>query len=399
MGKSRVLSQSKAVYTTKTGVLYGSDTTIELSGVEATQLHRIDSFSWDVDIDGARQDIRVFGQQARIGTVNNGDLSPKCSFSYLLTDGENESHLGMEIKDSITGNFVAGVQCLSGFLTEHSDYKERNIFAVTVAEGVDAFSAASWTSQTNHDVVGFGNSFMSDYGLELSVGEIPKASTSFDCANIAFYTGISSGLYNPSINASTAAIADSGQVALPVPSTGDSFVDVLRDGQIQLDLQEGTDLSIGGPSLADIHPQSVSLSIPLGREALKELGQELPYSRPLTFPIKATLAVSALAADMKEGQSKGLLTGCAGDVNRNIVVKLKDRCDGSTVRFAYIVNNAVLDSVGNSQDLEGNETTDLQFSVEIGGATTITEGVHFSGSYLLANGSPVSPNYVSGLYA
>ena len=82
MGKTRVLSQSLALYASKTGVLAGQG--VLLSGTVATQLHRINSFSFEVDIAGARQDIREYGQLARIGTIMNGDLSPTCSFGYLL---------------------------------------------------------------------------------------------------------------------------------------------------------------------------------------------------------------------------------------------------------------------------------------------------------------------------
>ena len=393
--KTRVLSQSKAVYVTTTGVLAGAGTT--LSGVEATQLHRVDNFSWEVDIAGARQDIREFGQLARIGTLVNSDLNATCSLGYLLTDGENEHHLGFEIKDSITGSFVPKNQAVSGFLTEHPLFRERNIFVAVVPEGQDANAPASWTDRTQHDVLGFGNAFITDYAIELAVGEIPRADLSFECNNLAFYTGQSSGLYNPSINTAVGGQIDSGQVALPIASTGNSEVDVLRPGQISLNLQTSTPLGIGGANLAEIHPQSVSLSIPLAREALTELGGDLPYSRPLTFPIDVTLSVSAVNGGNQAGQIAGLLTGCGGQEKRDITVKLFDRCDSNKVRLAYILKNAVLDSQSSSQDLDGNETVEMQFSTQIAGATTVTDGIFMSGSYLTSLGSPLAPIRVSGL--
>ena len=386
MARSRVLSQSKAVYVTKTGVLQGTS-----SGVEATQLHRIDNLSFDVDIAGSRQDIREFGKLARIGTLVDSDLNANASIGYLLTDGENEHHLGFQIKDSITGDFVGNLQGISGFLVEDDDLKERNIFICTVGEGKDAFASESWADRTEHDVVGLGNAFISDYAVELSVGDIPRADVTFEANNLVFYTGASSGLANPSLGLTDATKIDTGLVALPIPTTGESDVDVLRHGQIELTLESSTPLGIGGADLAEFHPQSVSISVPLAREALERLGNERAYSRPLTFPIDVTLSVSAITADLQAGELSTLLTGCGGQEKRNINVKLKDRCDGTTLRLGYQLRQAVLDSQSFSQDLDGNETVDLQFSAQIGGAGTVTDGFFMTGSYDVADGSPLNP--------
>ena len=400
MAKNRILSQSKALYVTKTGVLNNqgfAQVGSEVSGVEATQLQRVDTFSYDVDIAGSRVDIREFGKLARIGTIVNSDLTANASVGYLLTDGENEHHLGFEIKNSIEAPFDGVTQAISGMLTEDGDLRERNLFAVTVGEGLDAFDTNSWSDRTQHDVVGIGNAFATDYSLEISVGEIPRADVTFEANNLVYYTGTSSGLYNPSINASNGQAADTGQVALPIPSTGNSTVDVVRPEQVVLDLESNTDLGIGGASLATIHPQSVSLSVPLARENLNEIGKPFAYAKPLTFPIDVTLSVSAIAANQTEGSIATLLTGCAGQEKRGISVKLFDRCGTNDLKFGYLLKDAVLDSTSNSQDLDGNETVDLQFSAQIGGATTVDEGIFFTGQYDTALGSPLSPTLVTGL--
>lgn len=375
MARVRKISASKAVYVTKTGVLVSAS-----SGIEATQLHRINNFTFDVDIAGSRQDIREFGQLARIGSLINSDLTPTCSFDYYLTDGENEAHLGFEVKNSITANSPS-VQGISGFLTEDPRYKERNIFVATVGEGNDAFDSDSWTNPAEVDIVGFGNAFITEYTVNLAVGEIPSATVSFDCGNVQFYTGAYSGLANPSIQPSNGGPADNGTLKLPVPDTGNSNVDVLRDGQISIDLQSNTALGIGGVDLATLHPQSVTISVPLAREALNELGSPLPYARVLTFPIESTVAISAITANQKQGSVAALLTGCAGQEKRDIRITLRDRCDNTTSRLVYILKDAILDSQNFSQDLDGNETVDLQFSAQIGGANTQTAGIFISGSY------------------
>jgi len=375
MARIRTISASKAVYVTKTGVLVNVS-----SGIEATQLHRINNFTFDVDIAGSRQDIREFGQLARIGSLINSDLTPTCSFDYYLTDGENEAHLGFEVKNSIVAN-APSVQGISGFLTEDPRFKERNIFVATVGEGNDAFNSNSWVSSGDIDVVGFGNAFITEYSVNLSVGEIPSATVSFDCGNVQFYTGAYSGLANPSIQPSNGSRADAGTLKLPVPDTGNSNVDVLRDGQITIDLASNTPLGIGGVDLATLHPQSVTISVPLAREILNELGSPLPYARVLTFPIETTVAISAITANQRQGSVAALLTGCAGQEKRDIKITLRDRCDNTTSRLVYILKDAILDSQNFSQDLDGNETVDLQFSAQIGGANTQTAGIFMSGSY------------------
>jgi hypothetical protein len=387
MARLRKLSASKAVYVTKTGVFVHAN-----SGIEATQLHRINNFTFDVDVAGSRQDIREFGQLARIGSLINSDLTPTCSFDYYLTDAENEAHLGFEVKNSIVTN-APSVQGISGFLTEDPRYKERNIFVATVAEGNDAFDSDSWVSSGDIDVVGFGNAFITEYTVNLSVGEIPSATVSFDCGNVEFYTGAYSGLANPSIQPSNGGKADLGTLKLPVPDTGNSSVDVLRDGQITIDLAANTALGIGGVDLATLHPQSVTVSVPLAREALNELGSPLPYARVLTFPIETTVAISAITANQRQGSVAALLTGCAGQEKRDIRITLRDRCDNTTSRLVYILKDAILDSQNFSQDLDGNETVDLQFSAQIGGANTQTAGLFISGSYPSATsvGNVVNP--------
>lgn len=398
MSRTRTISQSKAVYVTKTGVLQGNGTAA--SGIQATQLQRVDSFSYAVDIAGARQDVREFGQLARIGTLINSDLTPTCSLGYYLTDGENEHHLGFETVNSLVGAALnPSKQAISGYLSEHPNFRERNIFVVTVGEGNDAFSAGAWDSALEHDVYGFGNAFPTEYSVSLAVGEIPRADVNFDCGNIVFYTGINSGLFNPSINPTAGAIADSGKVALPVPSTGNSNVDILRPGQIEIDFQVGTALGIGGTDLSSIATkvQSATLTVPLAREPLTSLGSDLPYARPLTFPIDVTLAISATRADLVDGQIAGLLTGCGGQEKRDIKVKLYDRCSPTTLRLAYVLRNAVLDSQNSSQDLDGNENVELQFSAQIAGATSTGEGLFMTGSYATSLGSPLNPSLVSGL--
>ena len=62
--RTRIISQRKAVYVSPTAMkpIVGADAAnkaiASLSGVLPKQLHRVDTFSFDVDLAGGRQDVR-----------------------------------------------------------------------------------------------------------------------------------------------------------------------------------------------------------------------------------------------------------------------------------------------------------------------------------------------------
>ena len=281
MSRTRIISQSKAVYASPTGVI-----------ATPAQLHRVDTFSFDVDLAGARQDVREFGQLARIATVRASELTPTLSFGYYLTDGENEGHLGLNIKGITGSSYGAQSQFISGILTENADKKEKNIYVVTVPEGIDAFDTGNFASQKAlHNVVGFGNASLTSYSANFAVGEIPRADIEMECGNIRFYTGASSGI-NPAISR-TDGTTLAGNFVLPAPSTGDSAVDVLKAGDVQVSFETAS-LALGGVNFSNIHIQSASIDVPLARQSIEKLGNELPYAKPLEFPINVTCSINAI---------------------------------------------------------------------------------------------------------
>ena len=144
--RTRVISQNKAVYVTPTGWNEYAGAGTPLTGnsmVTGHHLHRVDTFSFEMDLAGARQDVREFGQLARIGTVNLTEVNPTLSFGYYLGDGENELALGLTKSKAGAGGFTG--QMCSGQLTEDDILKERNVFLLTVAEGEDAFAETNAT--------------------------------------------------------------------------------------------------------------------------------------------------------------------------------------------------------------------------------------------------------------
>jgi len=375
--RTRVISQNKAVYVTPTGWGAYPEAGTPLTGnsmVTGHHLHRVDTFSFEMDLAGARQDVREFGQLARIGTVNLTEVNPTLSFGYFLGDGENELALGFQ-KSTAS---VKGQMC-SGQLTEDPILKERNIFLLTVAEGEDAFNeteATMITNEDNHDVVGFGNCFLSSYSANFSVGEIPRADIEMQASNVVFYTGINSGLLNPSLDLEGER-THTGIVKLPAPSSdADNLPLVLRPQDVTITFNDGTDgvSKIGGPTFSALPIQSASVELPLAREVIEALGNELAYAKLLEFPIDVTMSVNTLTRDFASGALEYALTGTAENNKTNITLNITN--DGAAA-VEYVLSGAVLDSQSFSQGLDDNETVDLTFSAQIGGASTTDQGLFF----------------------
>ena len=400
--RTRVISQSKAIYASNTGLIGDLSAPIQaLSGVKPPQLHRVDTFSFDIDIAGGRQDIREFGQLARIGTITLGDLNPSFSLGYYLGDGENEFNLGFQT-NGITDSNVLKSQFISGILAEDPNKREKNLFVLTAAEGKDAFAtdgssatdakgkeginqgsfiqaptgAFTTAELDSQDVVSLGNCNFESYTVNFAVGEIPRVDIEGTAENISFDTG-NSGIYNPSLN-KDGGRADTGQLMLGVPSTGNMDVLVLRPEDVTLTFSDG-DFTFGGTDLTDMHVQSASIEVPLSRTPIEALGSAKAVAKPLDFPINVTMSVSALLKNFSEGQIDKILTGAAGNETTNITLNVKGE-DGVD-KHRYILQKAVLDSQGFSQGLDDNETIELSFSTQIGGDNQIDQGFFYSGAF------------------
>lgn len=381
--RTRVISQSKAVFVGPTDIHLSAD-----SGYIPDQLHRIDNFSFDIDIAGARQDIREFGQLARIDSLTMSDINPSISFGYYLTDGENEARLGFN-DDGISDGGAVQSQFLSGIITEDAKKKEKNIYVLTAKEGNDAFNSGEIIKPANRllsDAVSFGNVVINNYSASFAVGDIPRVDIEAEASNIVFTTGTYSGFKNPAIT--DEGVAKDGTVALiavpaagttpKAPSTGDSTISVLRPEDITITFSSPS-FDMGGTNFSDMHVQSASIDVPLARGNIEALGKARSVAKPLEFPIDVTMSFSSLLKNFDDGALDLVLTGTAGDQKTNITLSIGN--NDSVVQSKFVLQNAQLDSQAFSQGLDDNETVDLTFSAQIGGPTTTDQGLFYSGKF------------------
>jgi hypothetical protein len=432
MARNRVIYQSQALFIapSSTGVQVSGTTgpnvginltsivnpsgTGELaSGISLLKkMDRIQSCNFNFTIN--RQDINEFGKLARIDSIVMETPTVGLDFSYYVTDGYNERLMGFNItgfksdgSTFIDTNIVNGAQAISGLL---SDLQGNNYYILTVDEGEDVVGGTLTPSST---IVGLGNGFISEYGFEASVGAIPTASITVEAfniksdaseapltltsqsigtadANIVTITGASPAVdlfANPATKLTNvknaykldysrdfinAAINSVPGVNFTGFTTGSSTVSALRPGDIQLTLPSSEGLT----NLSTAHIQSFSFTLPLSRTVLQRLGNTFGFARVIDVPINMDLNLSAIVSELRD---ENLFDVLASPTKQDFTIALKD--SSGNRKIAYTIKGAILQSETYSENLGDNQTVDLTYTVQIGGANDTTAGLFMSGSY------------------
>lgn len=389
--RNRVIYQSEA--------LFGSREYNSISKKDHTQLFRVQSANYGFTIN--RQDVNQYGNLARIDSLILEPPTVNFDISYYPTNGYNERALGFSVTN--TSN-PAEAQFSSGALAGGSG---QNFYVLTVEDGFDA-NLDRASGSTEHQIVGIGNAFLTDYTLDLAVGSLPTATVSFEASNIISdttvtgndslgvfgYSGISSPAVEPVQGVPLSQTSSTFEnVKLPY-ATGNSWsgdngvylsdsqdkLSALRPGDIGLDLTSfnGTALStIGGTS--GIHVQSASLSLPLSRTPIERLGSKFPFARVVDFPVNASLTVNAFVNTQTSQNLANLISGCGGAGLKDVSISLKE-CGGTTDGLLVTLKGCTIDSESFSSSIGSNKSVDLTFSTQIGGIRDLEKGVFFSGS-------------------
>ena len=424
MARNRVIYQSQALF------IAPSSTGSQVSGVTAAaaassspftpvntgslasgisllkKMDRIQNCNFNFTIN--RQDINEFGKLARIDSIVMEAPTVGLDFSYYVTDGYNERLMGFNITGVTDTNIINGAQAISGLL---GDLQGNNYYILTVDEGEDVVAGNLTPSST---IVGIGNGFISEYSFEASVGAIPTASVTIEAFNIKSdatetVTTVTTGYApatsvlgaditsmtgnSPAIDlfatpatkltsigsaykldysrAFSGAIGGGAGVNFTGFTTGASSVSALRPGDIVLSLGN----SVGLTNLVDAHIQSFNFTLPLSRTILQRLGNTFGFARVVNVPINMDVTISAIVSELKDQNLFDALTSGT----QNLSITLKD--SSSNNKISYEIRGALLSSETYSENLGDNQTVDLTYSVQIGGANDITAGLFMSGSY------------------
>lgn len=439
MSRNRIIYQSKAIYISpnSTGVQMAysgaedaaaaraySPTETLISQGEITsgtglcyKLDRVQNVNFGFTINA--QDVNELGKLARLSRISNEPPTVNLDFSYYLTDGLNERLMGFNFggvnSDAGAPTFdtamVKGANCMSGFLEETQG---QNYYIVTTDEGEDVVGA---TLGTTENVIAVGNGFLTNYEINATVGELPTANVSIEAFNIqSDVNGTVDGLsgVSPAINTATNPASafsssdsgryynlDSGLFSAAVGS-GATEAAALRPGDITVTSTAPSNkeefVVWDDSATNNMHIQSVSFSLPLARTTLNRLGTFFGYARVVDVPLNMEVTVSAFAADFNDNQNIYNLL-CGNQTKRDFIVNMGQCADaGQTAAQAisYSFKGAQLVSESHSSDIGGNETVDLTYSIQIGGANDTENGVFFSGSYTTGYNSSLEAAYPYG---
>ena len=369
--RTRLIFQNSNVFvgpggqsgTTATGAHYtGGNVPL---GNLVTQLANVTQV--DLSVAPNRQDLNVFGQLNRVGSIQISPPSIQMNVTYNATDGGNESKMGLNING---GSF------LSGILSKASDSK--NWFVSISQQGIDDNGV---TSPFARDCWAVGNAFLSNYTFNAAVGQVATATVSVDALAVRAYTGVS-GFTIPAVDPATSTPITTWNFQLPVAQTitGGNNVFALRPGDITLEFPSEAGFLVPLSGSNAVHVQSVSISMPISREVLNRLGSALGFSREIQFPLNATMQISALMTDLQTGSFSALY---CNDSEHSLKMRLKQpACPGTASPDAMIwnFNAAKLQNFSLGQTVGGNATVDLTLTAQLAGSLS-TAGITLSGYY------------------
>jgi hypothetical protein len=370
MARNRVIYQSEGLYVSEQYNSTGSG--------DHFQLKRVQSANYNFNI--ARQDVNQYGQLARIDSIVLETPTVGLDFTYYVTDGKNESALGFYVQTG-TGATDPG-QFPSGHV---QDGTGRNFYIVTTNEGSDLNSETGTSALSGKSAIGVGNAYLTNYTLDLAVGSIPTASVSFEGSNMNAFTfsggnsGSGAGIVPQNGNSVNLGVV----LANPTNQTGsatDASVSALRPGDVTISFGGFTGTGVGGFTklgAEELHVQSVSLALPLGRTPIQQLGTRFAFARTVDFPIVSTLTVNGIQAETSQGSLVDLIEA---NPKNDITISIKKPGVNETA-IRYTISQAQLDSIGFSSSIGSNKTVDLTFSTQIGGANDAVNGIKVSGSY------------------
>ena len=126
------------------------------------------------------------------------------------------------------------------------------------------------------------------------------------------------------------------------------------------------------------------------------MGAFFGYNRVIDVPLNMEINLSVFATEFNG--NKNLFNVLCGSQPERTFSVLLNKCndDGShTPAIKYQFKGAILLSENHSLDIGGNETVDLTYSIQIGGANDTVRGLFMSGSYSAADNSFLDKQYPS----
>jgi hypothetical protein len=366
MARNRTIYQVLALYAsnvTATGMQTGAN--------DIKQLSRVQSF--DEDFTRNFTDVNQFGNLAAIDRIEVENPDVTASFSYFLTNGQNEENLGLTVYG--TGSTSSDLRsCISGILTNKAA-GEKNYYLLIADEGNDA----AGYNGAKTGVIGVGNGFLSSYSISAAVGDIPTADVEIEGLNVRVYGNHTGDSVIPAVNPVDGSNLTGRFFRLPGATsiTGADIPAALQPGDILFNLASNDTIGFDG---ADLKVQDFTLSFDLARTPLQKLGNRFAFSREIDFPVTATLEVNAEVGDLQDGNLSDLL---CGETEKEFTISMKEAgcAADKPVALAYVFKGAKLVSQSFSSAIGDNATMTATYEVQLGGPQDTSKGIFISGSH------------------
>jgi hypothetical protein len=288
------------------------------------------------------------------------------------------------------------------------DTQGNNYFIVTSKEGVDVQGDDVSATAGDYDVISIGNGFVSDYSIDASVGSVPSASVTVEAFNIrvddkisGYVEGAFTGNQVPGVNDT-----DGQQVNInyefdggTLQTTGDytdgstvadNTITALRPGDLLLEFIDPAENDtpsfntdgftvLSGAGAA--HIQSFALSIPMSRTVLGRLGNTFGYARVIDLPLNLDISISAIVSELRVNNLFERLS--SPDKSNFRLTMRRSAGTGQPGAEALVIDvkGARLEGESYSSTIGDNETVDITFSAQVGGANDTENGVFMRGSY------------------
>lgn len=365
MSRNRTIYNVLALYSSQVNA-----TGMQVGVGDIKQLSRVQSF--DEDFTRNFTDVNQYGNLAAIDRIEVENPDVTASFSYYVTNGQNEEYLGLNVYG--TGSASSSLRsCISGLLTKATD--EKNYYLLIVEEGNDAAGYAGSKS----GVIGIGNGFLTSYSVNAAVGEIPTAEVEIEGLNVRVYGNTTGQEVIPAVNPVDGTNLTNKFFLLPGAQTitGANIPTALQPGDIIFNLSSNDVLGFDG---ADLKIQDFTLSFDLSRTPLQKLGNRFAFSREIDFPVTASLEVNAEVGDLSDGNLSDLL---CGETEKEFTILMKEPGCGASkpTALAYVFKGAKLVSQSFSSAIGDNVTMTATYEVQLGGPQDTAKGIFISGSH------------------
>jgi hypothetical protein len=398
MPRNRIIYQSEALYVSKNK--------LSTSESDHKQLKRIQNIDYSFSV--PREYINQYGQLSAIDSIVYESPTVSLNFFYYLSDLENESDIGFYVKkrtsvytgsneletNKSNGNFSGYTfnndsNFISNNIIQESGF---NFFIITSSEGSDLNLENGLSGKV---VVGIGDVLIKTYSVEAKVGAFPTASIEAEGLNInsSIYKNYPINQFNeevgfpiPSVNIQDGKplhLNNNGYYNLiklpnPSPNTGEGEISALRPSDITLSFNDFSQSTITDLTLneKEINLQSFTLSVDLNRQNNQELGFKFVNSRPVGYPIVATLNINAI---VNQSQMYNLIQNIDNSQGKSILISIKNPKNRNENALSFDLRNFLLTNESFTSNVGSNKNVNLTFESHFGSALNLKNGIFASG--------------------